>query len=116
MRILVNERRVKEGQLVSCPMLFDIVFRSNLSNPEESKEEVNEKGTRFRNKVDELKPRGSWVGNFMPMSEDKVDRYAFFIITCPSGSRTIMKTIMKKITKDGNSIILGKKTFRSRKR
>ena len=102
MRILVKERRVKYA---SCLMLFDIVVRRNLLNFEESKEEVNEKGTRFRDKVDKLKPEGSWVGNFMPMSEDDRDTYAFFMSTCPLDRSTGMKTIMRENIEDGNLII-----------
>lgn len=102
MRILVQERRVREGQYVSRPMMFDIVLRPNCG---ESEEEVNEKGTRFRDKVDKLKPKGSWVGYFMPINEgEPIPPYAFFVITCPLGYRKRIKTIMGKSTKDGDLI------------
>lgn len=102
MLILIKERRVREERLVSYQMLFDIIL---LSNRGESEEEVNEKGTQFRNKVNNLKPGGSRVGNFMPMSENGMDTYAFFVITCSLGRRTRIKTIMRENTKDEDLII-----------
>ena len=103
MKILAKIRRVRGGQFVSYQVFFDIVLRS-FPNFEESKEEINKKGTQFRDKVNNLKPRGSWVGNFMPMSKDRKDTYAFFVITCSSGSSTKIKDIISKSIEDGDVI------------
>ena len=102
MKISITERRTGEAQLLNHQMLFDIILWPYYG---ESKEKVNKKGNRFRNKVDKWKVRGSWVGNFMSISDGEVHPHAFFVITCPLGSMTRMKTIMKENIEDGDLII-----------
>lgn len=104
MKISIKERMMGEAQLLNHQMLFDIIVRPYYG---ESEEKVNKKGNRFRNKVDKLKVRGSWVGNFMSISDGEVHPHAFFVITCPSGSRERMKTIMRENIEDGDLIIFG---------
>lgn len=112
MIILIKERRVEKVPYIpyqNSPhrMLFDIVFWPNCR---ESKKEVNKKGTRFRNKVvKKLKPGDNRVRNFMPMSEDIGDTYAFFVIICSLGSRTGIETIIRKSIEDGDLVFFEQK-------
>ena len=105
MLVLVNEWRVKQGPYIPHLILFDIVFRPTRR---ESNKEVNEKGTRFRDKVvKKLKLGGNRVGNFMPMSEDDgaiYDTYAFCMIKCSLSSKTRMETFIRKNIEDGDLI------------
>ena len=103
MRILVKERRVREEELLSYKVLFDIVFWPYYG---ESDERVNKKGNRFRNKTDKLKPKvGCWVGHFMPIGDGEVRPHAFFVITCSVGSRTEMRTNIRGNVEDGDLLI-----------
>ena len=102
MLILVKERRVREEELLSYRVLFDIVLWPYYG---ESDEKVNKKGNRFRNKADKLKPKGSWVGHFMPIGDGEVRPHAFFVITCSVGSRTKIKNIITKSTEDEDLLI-----------
>jgi len=103
MLILAKERRVREEELLSYRVLFDIVLWPCYG---ESKEKVNKKGNRFRNKVDKLKPKvGCWVGHFMPIGDGEVRPHAFFVITCSVGSRTEMRTNIRGNVEDGDLLI-----------
>jgi len=102
MRISVKERRVREEELLSYKVLFDIVLWPYYG---ESDEKVNKKGNRFRNKTDKLKGRNDWVGHFMPIGDGEVRPHAFFVITCSVGSRMEMRTNMRGNVEDGDLLI-----------
>lgn len=101
MRILTREIGIKEEELLSYRMLFDIVLLPEFC---ENKERVNKRGKQLRDKINnKLKGKNAWVGNFMPVGE--LELYAFFVVVCSSGSRTKIKNIITKSTEDEDLLV-----------
>lgn len=100
MKIFIKERKLGKEAFPPQQMLFDIVIKADYG---ENEKEANEKASRFRDKVDKLKRKDGWVGQFMPMPD--ANSYAFFVVTCFLGRRIKMKEFIEESIEDGDLLL-----------